>query len=62
MVRLAGFASINDERREEQIAQQTIEAQEARVIDEYERGLREVAASKLDDAEVSIVYQRDLSI
>lgn len=55
MVRLAGFASINveEERLAQQKIQETIEAQEARVIDEYERGLREVAASNLDDAEVS---------
>lgn len=55
MVRLAGFAVINEEgRAEHDASQQTIEALESRVIDEYERALREIQANNSIEAEVSL--------
>lgn len=51
MVRLAGFASINADRRELDL-QQTLEAQEARVIEQYEVALREIKANNHQTAEV----------
>jgi hypothetical protein len=55
MVRLAGFAAINEEgRAEHDASQQTLEALESRVIDEYERALREIQANNLIDAEVRL--------
>jgi hypothetical protein len=54
MVRVAGFVAINqennDDRRDE--AQETLEAQEARVIDEYESALRGILDNDLERAEV----------
>jgi hypothetical protein len=54
MVRVARFVAINqennDERRDE--AQETLEAQEARVIDEYESALRGILDNDLKRAEV----------
>ena len=54
VLRLAGFAAINEDRRieYERAEQQTLEAQEARVIDEYERALREIQNNNLQTAEV----------
>lgn len=53
VLRLAGFAAINEDRRVEYDAeQQTLEAQEARVIDEYERALREIQNNNPEIAEV----------
>ncbi|KAL4539362.1 hypothetical protein Ndes2437B_g02257 [Nannochloris sp. 'desiccata'] len=54
MVRLAGFAVINEEgRAEHDASQQTIEALESRVIDEYERALREIQANNSIEAEAA---------
>ena len=62
MVRVAGFVAINqesDDYRDE--AQETLEAQEARVIDEYESALRAVLDKDLERAEVRFLYAKSLS-
>ena len=62
MVRLAGFSAINQDRRDEEnaAAQQTLEAQEARVIEEYELALQEIQNNNLPGAEVRAVLQKYL--
>jgi hypothetical protein len=52
MVKLAGFAAINEERRADGGQQSTLEAQEAGVIDAYENALRAVQNNSDEQAEV----------
>lgn len=55
MVRLAGFAAINQDLDSEQDAlQQTLEAQEANVIEQYELALRDIKLGNTSEAEVSV--------
>jgi hypothetical protein len=59
MVRLAGFSAINQDRQDERLAaQETLEAQEARIIDDYERALHQLS---LGDAYASEVRVRTCS-
>lgn len=51
MVRLAGFAAINETRTDHE-QQQTLEAQEARIIELYESALRNIQSGNENSAEV----------
>ena len=65
MVRLANFAAINQDRSAEQagVAQQTLEAQEVRIIQEYELALRETQSNNSQAAEVRhlLFFKRDMT-
>lgn len=56
MVRLAGFSAINQDRQDERLAaQETLEAQETRIIDDYERALHQLSLGDGHASEVRYV-------
>ncbi len=54
MVRLAGFSAVNQERTQDErlAAQETLEAQEARIVNEYDRAMRHLRSENIQAAEV----------